>query len=102
MAAALYDGAIRAWCLGLGVDPLTLATDLLAVVVFDAPVFDDLFPSLASSNAEGELIGSSAESFRGIPFDTEHVTRFGEHEPMQAAGAAVLLSAWRHRTALLR
>ena len=35
MTAALDDGQVRAYVLGLGVDPLTFATDLLAAVVFD-------------------------------------------------------------------
>ena len=43
MTGGLADGPVRAWCLGLGTDPLTFAIDLLAVVVIDAPLFDELF-----------------------------------------------------------
>ena len=32
--AAREAGQVRVWCLGLGVDPLTLVTDLLTVAVF--------------------------------------------------------------------
>ena len=46
MTDALHDGRIRAYCLGLGADPLTFALDLLAVVVIDAPLYDDLFGDL--------------------------------------------------------
>ena len=34
---------IRAYCLGLGADPLTFALDLLTAVVIDAPLYDELF-----------------------------------------------------------
>ena len=40
---ALDDGQLHAWCLGLGTDPLTYATDLLVIVVLDSQVFDELF-----------------------------------------------------------
>lgn len=43
LTSALQDGQLRAWCLGLGTDPLTYATDLLVVVVLDSQVFDELF-----------------------------------------------------------
>ena len=43
MTEALDGGQIRVWCLGLGVDPLTYATDLLTVAVIDSDVFDELF-----------------------------------------------------------
>lgn len=32
---------VRAYCLGLGVDPVTLAVDLPTVVVFDSEAFDE-------------------------------------------------------------
>ena len=38
MTDGLADGRVRAWCLGIGADPLTFALDLLAVVVIDAPL----------------------------------------------------------------
>ena len=50
------DGQIRAYCLGLGTDPLTFAMDLLAVVVIDAPLYDELFGALVADNAEGRVI----------------------------------------------
>ena len=51
MAAALDRGQIRVWCLGLGVDPLTYATDLLPVAVIDSRLFDELVPFLILSLA---------------------------------------------------
>ena len=56
MTDALGSGEIRAYCLGLGTDPLTYAMDLLAVVVIDAPLYDELFGALVSANAEGLVL----------------------------------------------
>ncbi len=93
-------GAVRADCLGMGVDPLTLATDLLCVVVIEAAVFDRVFGALVSGNAEGEL-ARQQDGQSGVPFIEAEVKRLTMHEPMQAAGAAVLASAWKHRATLL-
>jgi hypothetical protein len=94
LTAARHGGAVRPWVLGLGVDPLTLATDLLTVVVIDAPVFDELFGAMVSSNDEGRIRP-------GLAFTAETVSRLTTREPMQAAGAALLRLAWRHRAVLL-
>lgn len=93
-------GAVQAHCLGMGVDPLTLATDLLCVVVIEAAAFDRIFGALVSGNAEGELAGAK-DGRPGVPFVAAEVERLTKDEPMQAAGAAVLASAWEHRAALL-
>ena len=90
--------------LAVGVDPLTLATDLLTVVAFDAPAYDDLFGDLVASNDEGSVISSTEQSGAtsiGIPLTAANVDRFAHHEPMQAAGAEALLLTWQHRGQLL-
>lgn len=104
MARGLDDGTIRVYVLGLGVDPLTLATDLLTVAVIDAEVYDELFDGTIAVNEEGRVLTAPASESGpgcGIPFTAETVARFVADEPMQAAGAAVLWSAWEHRAALL-
>jgi hypothetical protein len=93
MTGALDSGQIRVWCLGLGADPLTYATDLLTVAVIDSDVFDGLFGS-PQCNAEGNVL--AAREF-GSQVVEQTVTR----EPMQAAGAAVLRLAWLHRQMLI-
>ncbi len=93
MTEALDDGQIRVWCLGLGVDPLTYATDLLTVAVIDSPLFDELFSLTPRGNAEGTVL--AAREFAGRVID-----RVVTGEPVQAAGAAVLQLAWAHREAL--
>jgi hypothetical protein len=94
MTAALADGRIRAWCLGLGADPLTFALDLLAVVVIDAPLYDDLFGAAVDANAEGRVL-------RPRPFDASSVTELLAGTPLQAAAAALLTLALAHRSTLL-
>lgn len=91
---ALDDGQLRAWCLGLGTDPLTYATDLLVVVVLDSQVFDEVFSMTPQANGEGWLLAAQE-------FDSGVVERFAAREPMQAAGAAILRLAWWHRDQLL-
>ena len=91
---ALDDGQLRIWCLGLGVDPLTYATDLLTVAVFDSIVFDELFGTLSPHNAEGQLLPAQQ-------FEHDIIARLATCERMQAAGAATLNLAWRHRDHLL-
>ena len=93
LAAALDRGQIRVWCLGLGTDPLTYATDLLTVAVIDSPVFDALFSLSPRRNDEGSVL--AAREFAARVID-DIVTG----EPVQAAGAAVLRLAWRHRETL--
>lgn len=88
-------------CVGMGVDPLTLVTDLLCVAVIDAPVFDQNFGSMTTLNAEGRLV-QGTDGSPGIPFTAEEVERLTRREPMQAAGAAVLALAWKHRDLLVR
>jgi hypothetical protein len=91
-------GAVRPWVLGLGVDPLTFATDLLTAVVIDAPVFDDLFGAIVDHNAEGRVLFGAAD--RG-QFTADGIGALAGPQPMQAAGAALLRLAWRHRAPLL-
>jgi hypothetical protein len=94
MTGALADGRVRAYCLGLGTDPLTLAIDLLTVVVIDAPLYDELFGELAESNAEGTVLEPR-------PFDEPTVAALVTRHPVQAAGAALLNLAVGHRRVLL-
>jgi hypothetical protein len=94
MTAALADGRIRAYCLGLGADPLTFALDLLTVVVIDAPLYDDLFGSIVPDNAEGTVLPPR-------PFDEPTVSELTNWHPVQAAGAALLKLAIAGQRVLL-
>ena len=94
MTDGLADGSVRAYCLGLGTDPLTFAIDLLTVVVIDAPLYDELFGALVTDNAEGRVI-------RPRPFDEPAIIELTTREPVQAAAAALLTLAHEHRDILL-
>jgi hypothetical protein len=103
MKHGLDGGGIRTYALGMGVDPLTLATDLLTVVVIDAELYDELLHGAVALNDEGEVVSSldGASTSHGVPFTRDVVRRFVRDEPMQAAGAALLWTAWRERQLLL-
>ena len=105
LAAAREAGKLGVTCVGLGVDPLTFAADILTVAVFDGDVFDRLFAGLVAANAEGHVIGpdaAAAPGVPGIPFTGEAIRRLADGSAsMQAAGAAVLQLAWQHRGSLL-
>lgn len=93
MTRAIGD-QVHAYYLGMGVDPLTFATDMLTAVVVDASLFDAEF-DVVVDNTEGQVL-------RGLDFTADVVDRFIHNEPTQAAGAALLALAWRHRADLLR
>jgi glutamine synthetase len=105
MTAARDRGQVRAWCVGLGVDPLTFATDLLTVTVFDAAAYDEIFGGLVRENAEGTVLAArdldeatvaeltGDRPVHSSPGGTTAVSLRG----MQAAGAALLALAFRHR-----
>ena len=97
LSAAREAGRLRVYCLGVGVDPLTLAVDILAVAVFDSDLFDATFAGLVAANEEGLVIGGQdTGGALGVAFAGDVIQRLaGREEPMQAAGAAVLQLAWR-------
>jgi hypothetical protein len=94
LTRALDTAQVHAFCLGIGVDPLTFATDILTVVTIDAPLYDELFGEIADTNIEGSITPA-------VPFTAQTVQRYASTEPMQAAGAGLLRLAWRHRPTLL-
>jgi len=97
MTAALEaddEAQIRVWCLGLGVDPLTYATDLLTVAVIGSRLFDELFSLAPRPNDEGHVLAARE-------FAAHVIDRVVHREPVQAAGAALLRLAWHHRDTLL-
>jgi hypothetical protein len=99
LAAAREAGTLRVSCLGLGVDPLTLATDILTVAVFEADVFDRVFRGLVTENAEGRVVTQDGSA--AIPFTQASVDRFTSGgEPVQTAGEALLRLAWQHQDLL--
>jgi hypothetical protein len=90
---ARATGDLTVQLLGIGIDPLSLVTDLLVIAVFNAEAFDHVFGSAIATNAEGRVYGRPPRD-RGIAT----VPLGAEPPKMQAAGAALLqLAAASHR-----
>ena len=63
------------------------------VAVIESDVFDDLFGLTRPHNAEGTILAARE-------FAAHVIERSVTGEPVQAAGAALLRLAWRHRETL--
>jgi transcriptional regulator with XRE-family HTH domain len=100
---ARRDGQLRAYCFGIGLDPLTLCGEILTAVVIDDNVFDDVFRDLVETNNEGEIVLGDPGSRLGpgIAFNQDNVTRLIDSGRMAPSGAACLDFAWEHRRLLL-
>jgi len=100
--AGLASGKIRAYCLGVALDALTLWAEILTVVVLDADIYDRLFADMVKVNAEGSVVQiGTARPTPSIPF-TEHVLdelAAGGRLAPEAAGCLSL--AWQHRRQIL-
>jgi hypothetical protein len=96
------DGRVRAYCVGLGLDALTLTltATILTVVVIDDDLFDQLFGAAVRVNAEGVAV-TAAGGCGGVPFTEQYVDRMLTVEPMASQGACTLARAWRFRGDLL-
>lgn len=93
-------GDVRAWCFGIGIDPLAPAGEILTTVVCDSEVFDAAFPQIAPQNAEGELYPSDPGTV-GIAWNGTNVRRALNREPLAAAAAACLALTWKYRDLLM-
>ncbi|MEV0363928.1 helix-turn-helix domain-containing protein [Nocardia fusca] len=100
LSEALEKGNIRAWCFGIGLDPLAPAGEILTAAVFEADVFDRVFAGLVSRNAEGEMY-AAADGAVGLSWTEECVRQVLNHEPLAAAAAACIALTWKYRDQLL-
>jgi transcriptional regulator with XRE-family HTH domain len=98
--AARRDGRIRIWYLGTGLDPLTLAGEILTVLVIDAEVFDRVFADVVAWNSEGDVV-FGADGSVGVPWRRETVYRQLATEPLAPAARACLELAWDQQDLLL-
>jgi hypothetical protein len=70
--AARSVGNVRVWYLGTGLDPLTLAGEILTVLVIDADIFDQIFANLVAWNSEGDVVFGGDGSV-GVPWQRDTV-----------------------------
>jgi transcriptional regulator with XRE-family HTH domain len=102
MQQAVDDGRIRAYCLGVGLDALTLAGEIMTVVVFDADVYDTLFAEMVDINEEGTIVKTGrAHPTSAIPFTGHMVDELVDGGRLAPAAAGCLRLAWQHRRAIL-
>lgn len=96
-------GKVQPYCLGVGLDTLTLTATILTATVIDDDVFDSLFGESVKVNSEGTLVmaAESTSVSDGVPFNEESVTRLLTKEPMASPGACILARSWRFRETLL-
>jgi hypothetical protein len=101
--AAVREGKVRVFFLGVGLDPLTLWGEILTVAIFDDDIFDELFASMLAQNHEGTVVrvAHPTKSPQYVPFTEERVDQLVEAEPLAPAAAACLELAWRDRETLL-
>jgi transcriptional regulator with XRE-family HTH domain len=95
---ALSTGQVRAFCLGIGLDALTLAGEILSVVVIDEEVYDAVFADMVSTNTEGNVAAAT------VPFEEHTIRRLLSGHPYALAPAAAgcIDLAWQHRDRIVR
>ena len=103
---------LQACTFDVGLEPLTLAGEILSVVVIDADVYDRAFQTMVGQNTEGSVVSSnSTDVGAGIPFTEADVRRLLDSAPPGpgrrrmyrglGAGAAPARLSWcrsAHRT----
>lgn len=100
---ARLEGRVRPYCFGIGLDPLTLAGEILSVVVIEAEVYDEVFSGLVGQNLEGSVVRGVAGGARtGIPFTAANLRRLRENEHLAPAALACLDLTWKHRGIVLK
>jgi hypothetical protein len=93
LTRALGTTQVRRFCLGVGVDPLTLATDIITASRSTPHCMTRCSASLPRPTPR--------DRSPVVPFTAQTVQWYASAEPMQAAGAALLRLAWRHCSLLL-
>lgn len=96
MDRARAAGKIRVYCLGVTLDALTLAGDIITAAVIEPDVYDELFAEIVKTNSEGSVAA------RALPFEENTLKWLRESQQLSPGAAAALHFAWRHRHSLLR
>ncbi len=94
MDQALRDGHIRVFCLGVTLDALTLAGDILTVAIIAPDTYDELFANAVETNSEGSMPA------RAFPFEENTLTWLSESKRLSPGAAAARHLAWINRKLL--
>lgn len=84
MDEALRDGRIRVFCLGVTLDALTLAGDILTVAIISSDTYNQLFSDAVETNAEGSVPA------RAFPFEQNTLNWLSESKRLSPGTAAAL------------
>ena len=95
MDEARHDGRIRVYCLGVTLDALTFAGDILTVAIIDPDTYDHLFADSVETNTEGSV------PTRMLPFEENTLTWLADSQRLSPGAAAALHLAWTHRKHLI-
>jgi transcriptional regulator with XRE-family HTH domain len=95
MDTARRDGRLRVHCLGVALDALTLAAEILTVAVVEPATFDAMAADFVEVNDEGSVVGE------WLPFTASMVSRVLASGMMAPGGGGCLSLAWRHRDTIL-
>ena len=100
---SIREGGLRVYCLGVGLDALTMYAEVLTVAVFEPDLYDELFADMVETNDEGSVVTmNGADSpTSAIPFDRFTVPRLLDHDALAPAARGCLQLSWDHREALL-
>ncbi|MGH3645993.1 MAG: helix-turn-helix domain-containing protein [Micromonosporaceae bacterium] len=102
MDRARQDGRARVYCLGVGLDALTLWTEVLTVAVFDANSYDEVFADMVGVNNKGRVIkAGTAHPTPLIPFTEQVIRELMGGGRLAPAAAGCLQLAWEHRRTIL-
>ena len=96
MDRALSSGALRVYCLGITLDALTLAADILTVAVIEPGLYDELFADAVDSNTEGTI------PTHAVPFEANTLDQLRHGGCLTPGAAAALHLTWQHRRQLLQ
>ncbi|MEV4757397.1 helix-turn-helix transcriptional regulator [Micromonospora sp. NPDC049559] len=99
---AYADGEVRAFCLGVARDALTLWGEILTVAVFDGPAYDRLFADMVRVNDEGAVVQTGrTKPTSALPFTRQVIEDLLAGGRLAPAAAGCLELAWQHRRAIL-
>jgi len=95
MTAARDAGKLRVDLLGVALDALTLAAEVMTVCVIDPEVFDVWAADFVSANDEGTIVNQR------LAFDEATITEVLNSGRIAPAAAGCLTLAWKHRDHIL-